>query len=179
MYIWIGCKLPAGFEREVRAFCLEQNRDIGLNTVAFTLPQHISLKISFEAQVYASILEALADYLSGQKPFAVRMQKPERMGNILWLPVAENPQLQRLHMELDARLESNFGVPQHPFDKAFMFHSTLFVDEDTAKLSVMEKLLTANFADQELTVDTFLLGLSETGQPGTYRVAKTICLSEM
>ena len=50
MYIWIGCKLPAGFEREVRTFCLEQNRDIGLNTVAFTLPQHISLKISFEAE---------------------------------------------------------------------------------------------------------------------------------
>ncbi len=179
MYVWIGCKLPEEFEREIRTLCLKRNQNIGLSTVAFSLPQHISLKISFETECHEKVLDVLAAYLSCQAPFAVRVQKPERMGNILWLPVAENPQLQRLHMELDARLESNFGVPQHPFDKAFMFHSTLFVDEDTAKLSVMEKLLTANFADQELTVDTFLLGLSETGQPGTYRVAKTICLSEM
>ena len=176
MYIWIGCKLPEAFERQIRAFCLEQNQMVGLNTVAFLLPQHISLKISFQAERYEPVLEDLADYLSQQNPFAVRVQKPERMGNILWLPVAENEQLHRLHRELDARLESKFGVPQHPFDKSFLFHSTLFVDENTEKLSIMERLLSGAFAQQELTVDTFLLGVSETGKPGTYRGVRSVSL---
>lgn len=177
MYIWIGCKLPEDFEREIRTFCLEQNQNIGLNTVAFMLPQHISLKISFEAEEYASVLEDLTVYLSGQKPFAVRMQKPEQMGNLLWLPVAENEQLLRLHRELDARLERKFAVARHPFDKAFMFHSTLFIDENAGKIEKMGKILADSFAEWELPVDTFLLGISETGKPGTYRVVREIKVS--
>ena len=49
MYIWIGCQLPGSFEKELRSFCLAQNESLGLDTAAFALPQHISLKISFEA----------------------------------------------------------------------------------------------------------------------------------
>ena len=49
MYIWIGCKLPEDFDAELRQCCLEANADIGADTVAFSLPQHISLKISVDA----------------------------------------------------------------------------------------------------------------------------------
>ena len=47
MYVWIGCKLPESFEREIRTLCLKENDNLQLDTAAFELPQHISLKISF------------------------------------------------------------------------------------------------------------------------------------
>ena len=174
MYIWIGAKLPDAFEREVRSLCVHCNQQIGLDMVAFSLPQHISLKISFEAQQPELILEGIAAILSKQSAFAVHIKNPERVGNILWLPVEENECLKRLHEELDACLEERFGVVKHPFDRAFLFHSTLFIDENASKVASMEALLANAPLEQELWVDTFLLGISETGKPGTYQVIRQI-----
>ena len=64
MYIWIGCRLPQQFEEEIRAACLENNQAIGLDPVAFSLPQHISLKISFETAHAEEILEDLRNQLN-------------------------------------------------------------------------------------------------------------------
>lgn len=174
MFVWIGCKLPWDFEQEIRTRCLELNRGIGLDTAAFSLPQHISLKISFETKQPDAVLEELTAWLGEQKPFFVHVQNPEQAGNILWLPFSENSNLKRLHAELDRRLEEKFGVAQHPFDKAFLFHSTLFMDEDAEKIAVMRHLLLDYPMERELQVDTFLLGLSETGKAGSYRVAREI-----
>ncbi len=81
--------------------------------------------------------------------------------------------LQRLHRELDQNLQSQFGIPQHEFDKCFQFHSTLFMDTDGAKLDRMRQALPIAIPCT-LTVDTFLLGASETGAPGSYRVLREI-----
>jgi 2'-5' RNA ligase len=174
MYIWVGCKLPEDFERNIRALCLEQNKILGLNTAAFSLPQHVSLKISFQSDLHEEILDYLAEFLSGQSPFPLRIQSAQLEGNILWLPVAENKTLRQLHDQLDAELEQHFSVPQHAFDKCFLFHSTLFMDEDTDKLSRMCQLLEAYPIEQDLQVDTFLLGLSENNLPGEYRIVRQI-----
>jgi len=172
MYIWIGCKLPEDFETEIRSYCLERNRSLGLDTTAFLLPQHISLKISFSSDQPEVVLEDLERFLSAQSPFTVQIKGAERAGNILWVPIAENAGLQRLHAQLDARLEQRFQIPQHEFDKCFLFHSTLFIDPDGEKLAQMEKILAEYPVERELLVDTFLIGLSETGKPGTYRVVR-------
>ena len=89
MYIWAGCKLPADFEADIRSRCLDLNRDIRLSTVAFSLPQHVSLKISFQSETYDDILDYLEDFLSKQSPFSLRIQNPEQAGSILWLPVED------------------------------------------------------------------------------------------
>ena len=68
MYIWIGCKLPEEFEQEIRSICLAKNQEIGLDPVAFSLPQHISLKISFETERHEEILEELPHFLKGKDP---------------------------------------------------------------------------------------------------------------
>lgn len=174
MFVWIGCKLPENFEQELRSLCLSRNERLGLDTVAFSLPQHISLKISFETGRPEAVLEGLAAWLGKQMPFSVHVRNPEQAGNILWLPIAENQELERLHSELDARLAREFDVPQHPFDKAFLFHSTLFMDEDADKIAAMRRLLADYPMERELQVDTFLLGLSETGKAGSYRVVRQI-----
>ena len=174
MYIWIGVKLPRDFENEVRTHCLALNEKIELDTTAFLLPQHISLKISFDTDRTDAVLEDLKTFVSEQNPFAVRLQSAQQMGNILWLPVADNDHLRHLHESLDARLESNFDIAQHKFDKEFLFHSTLFMDPDMEKVAKMAEVLANYPIERELTVDTFLLGVSEQGKPGTYRVVSEI-----
>jgi 2'-5' RNA ligase len=174
MYIWIGCKLPVAFEKEIRQRCLLLNKAIGLDTAAFSLPQHISLKISFEADRPEEILTFLEHYLSSQQPFTVTLHAPEQMGNILWIPVEENIKLQQLHALLDNQLQERFGIPQHEFDKCFQFHSTLFIDSDVDKLTTMTQALAGCVKTQEMKIDRFLLGLSETGKAGSYRVVREI-----
>ena len=174
MYLWVGCKLPEKYEHEIRRHCLKLNRQIGLGTVAFELPQHISLKISFNTDRADAIIEDLVQFASEQAPFTVQIAGVERFGNILWMPIAENRCLQQLHDLLDARLESRFGIPQHEFDKCFKFHSTLFMDADLEKISQMHTALENYPFRRALKVDTFLLGKSETGSAGTYRVVRQI-----
>ena len=174
MYVWIGCKLPESFETEIRSLCLKQNEALGLDTVAFSLPQHISLKISFETAAYEAVLEALTAFLSKQQPFSVRVGNPSQNGNILWLPAEENSVLRQLHDRLDTLLQDRFDIPQHAFDKAFLFHSTLFIDESVEKISKMSEYLQDRSIARVLAVDTFLLGISETGKAGTYRVVRQI-----
>ncbi|MBQ2892648.1 MAG: 2'-5' RNA ligase family protein [Oscillospiraceae bacterium] len=174
MYIWVGCKLPESFETQIRSICLEQNKALGLNTAAFSLPQHVSLKISFPSQQHKEILAYLEAFLQKQPPFSLRIQSVQQQGNILWLPVEENETLRQLHQQLDAQLEQRFGIAQHEFDKCFLFHSTLFMAEDTDKLSQMRTALEAFPMEQTLQVDTFLLGLSENNLPGEYRIVRKI-----
>ena len=174
MYLWVGCKLSEDFEQEVRCHCLILNRQIGLDTVAFELPQHISLKISFQTDCLKGILEYLEAFLSAQQPFDVQILRAEQNGHILWLTVAGNEALFRLHRELDIRLETLFDIPQHEFDRNFAFHSTLFMDKNTEKIAQMENALNAYPFARKLPVDTFLLGISETGAAGTYRVIREI-----
>jgi hypothetical protein len=55
-----------------------------------------------------------------------------------------------------------------------LFHSTLFIDESVEKISKMSEYLQDRSIARVLTVDTFLLGFSETGKAGTYRVVRQI-----
>lgn len=174
MYLWVGCKLPEAFEQEIRQHCLSLNREVGLDTVAFELPQHISLKISFQTEQPEAVADLLADFLAAQTAFSVRINRAEPNGTILWIPVEENKTLRRLHGQLDALLEDRFGIPQHPFDKCFLFHSTLFMDPEEDKIRTMTGLLAEYPLARDLTVDTFLLGESETGKPGTCRIIRKI-----
>lgn len=177
MYLWIGCKLPEDFEKDLRRRCLALNEAIGLNTQPFSLPQHISLKISFDAgDQYDRILDFLDARLAEERPFSVRLLPPERMGNILWLPVQAHPRLSALHEMLDRELERRFDIPQHPFDREFRFHSTLFMEENDEKLTRMETALADLSFPQPLMIDTFLLGLSADGKTDI-RIARKINIS--
>lgn len=179
MYIWAGCALPERFSQPLRHTCNTLNRDIGLDTVAFSLPQHISLKISFQASEEQAphILDFLEDLLRREAPFSVTARNPEHLGNILWLNIEENAQLRQLHDTLDAQLEARFSVPQHEFDKCFRFHSTLFLDEHTQKMQTMYTRLQSLPLPQTLHIDTFLLGISDDGKPGTCQIVREIKIS--
>lgn len=174
MYIWIGCKLPGEFERQVRRVVTERGEDLALDISGFSLPQHISLKISFEAgDRWEEILDSVERILRLEEDIRVIPAGIEQQGNILWVAFRENGQLRRLHNLLDRELRKDFGIPQHLFDKAFRFHSTLCLGKQE-DLPVLRQLLKALSLPEELEIDGFLLGISETGKSGTYRIVRQI-----
>ena len=177
MYIWIGCRLPQAFEESIRCRAMAANRNIQANTTAFLLPQHISLKISFETDQPKEVLDFLCGILEKESKFYVNLSNIEQSGNILWIPARKNETLERLHKTLDKQLNQYFGIAQHPFDKEFLFHSTLFMDRDIQKIEALHHLLNDTPLPDVLAIDTFLLGISPDGSPGTYQVVHNIKIS--
>lgn len=174
MYIWIGCKLPEEFERQVRALVTAHGEGLVLDHSGFSLPQHISLKISFEAgDRWEEILDAVEQILRQEGDIRAVPGGIEQQGNILWVTFRENSQLRRLHNLLDRALRKEFGIPQHLFDKAFRFHSTLCLGQPEALRQLLQRLADPALPE-ELEVDEFLLGISESGKSGTYRVVRRI-----
>ncbi len=174
MYIWIGCELPEAFENALRQKCLQENEGLGLDTAAFSLPQHISLKISFETERAGEVLSFLQDFLAAQPSFSVALERIEQIPGILWLCAARNPVLENLHRALDEALLHRFGIPRHPFDRTFLFHSTLFLDENGEKLAQMARAMADFPLPAHLQIDRFLLGTSPDGKAGTYRVVARV-----
>ena len=176
MYIWIGCKLPEEFEQEIRSVCLEKNQELGLDPVAFSLPQHISLKISFETERVKEILEDLPRFFAAQPSFAVQICEVQQNGNILWMTVGVNEILRQLHEKLDGYLMERFDIRQHLFDTCFQFHSTLFIDPDREKIAEMRVALAHLDLPREMMVERVLIGTSVSGKAGTYSVVRRIDL---
>lgn len=174
MYIWIGCKLPGEFERQVRGLVAEYGEDLAPDISGFSLPQHISLKISFEAgKRWEEIMDKIGQILRSEENIHVTPAGVEQQGNILWVAFRENAQLRRLHNLLDRELRKDFGIPQHLFDKAFRFHSTLCLGKQEDLRVLLERIKAVSLPG-ELEIDAFLLGISETGKSGTYRVVRQI-----
>lgn len=176
MYIWIGCLLPKEFENDVRARCTPIAQEFGLDSSGFSLPQHISLKISFDVgEHYEDVLDFLQSLLLSEPQFYVNPKQVERQGNILWIPFRESGQLQHLHNMLDKQLKLRYGIAQHLFDKAFRFHSTLLTGPEAMLSEAAERLQDLPVPSQ-LKIDTIALGISETGKSGDYRVVRELHL---
>ena len=177
MYIWIGAKLPTDFESWLRSICIPVGQKLQLDMIGFSLPQHISLKISFPTDQPQAVLEFLKERLKKERVFYVNPRSPEREGNILWMPFRKNVPLRHLHQMLDRELKEKFGIEQHPFDLDFRFHSTLFFGEESALTRVAEAFRQLGLPGI-LRIDTLLLGVSDTGKSGSYRVVAEIPLKE-
>lgn len=171
MYIWIAADVSNALAPLRHAAKLHNP---GLNEVAFMLPQHISLKISFPICDHFAehAIDQISQLLNNQPPITVRFKDLEQNGDILWLRADDA--LYELHNKLDTLLLNDFNVPQHPFDKEFKFHSTLFINADPAKLrTVIPKL---NDYPKSVTVFNYLIGTSSDNSPGSYRVIKNISI---
>ena len=172
MYIWIGCAVPEDIAAPLRAYCRECNQGLCLSTVAFALPQHISLKISFSVPEPEPVLTFLEEILSKECRFEAGFAEISKLGNILWCGIRENPRMPQLHQQLDTLLQTHWGVTPHPFDLDFQFHSTLFLDSDEGKLEQMCSLLQHYPLPETFPVTTCLLGTSPDGTPGSYQVVR-------
>lgn len=114
--------MPKEYETKVRDICNIHNQNIDLDNVAFYLPQHISLKISFECKEYLKAIKILEDILSETEPITVEVVGINKIPSIIWLDIGENEKLKSIHEN----------------------------------------------------IDSYVIGISENGNPGTYNIVKII-----
>lgn len=161
MYVWVGCDVNPKF-LEYREKVKEFNADLKLSGQALNFPQHISLKITFEMDedVAKHCIKDMIEFLKEAKPFTAKADKLELTDdNIIWLKMVENEQFKYLHEELD-QIAISYAVKQHAFDKNFIFHSTVIMDDDREKLEKMFERLQGVPYPEELKINTFLVGHS-------------------
>lgn len=178
MFLWMAADLGNALGA-IRERALAENRQWGLSEVAFTLPAHISLKISFSVpQEKSEPLQREAEAIFREIPsFSVRVKGLQQAPGVLWIAMEENEALRWLHEKM-VGLARKYGAEPHPFDGDFRYHSTLFLSQEAEKLAQMAAALQDAPLPEQIAVRAFLIGGSETGKAGEYRVFRRIPAAE-
>jgi 2'-5' RNA ligase len=174
MYLWIAVDLEDQLQ-EIRQELDQVGRLLFSNDPALTLPLHISLKISFEVDdsLASDVRSTVREYLSSLEIFNITPDCVESMGNLTWIRMSDSRELCEIHNGLDLLMEKNFGVPQHVFDRDFIFHTTLFAATDPHKL---ENIFDLPLLPNSLEVSRFIIGSSKSGLAVTYSVDEIISI---
>lgn len=183
MYIWVSVLFGKDFETNIRNQVIEIGEKNNLDPVAFGLPQHISLKISFSCNESSvnDVVDYLAGYLQEIEQFIVEIDNIELVAgnnNIIWFNILENKILRELHNNINEELLRRFNIKFHEFDgNKFKFHSTLFIDDKNINVDNYEKafeeLQSISF-DKIQNIEGACIGISKSGKMGTFNVRKFI-----
>ncbi len=175
MFVWVGINVEDQL-KEVRMAVDSVFEKIDISNVTCQLPLHISLKISFEIEnkLFESVLTDILDIYNAQKTFEIKIKGIEKHENIEWIRMYSNEQLEALATSLNMMLKDKYGIPLHEYDLDFIFHTTLFMDDDADKINAANELLGNVYLPQTLAANTFVIGTSETGKNGTYSIYKII-----
>ena len=160
MFVWVGCDISPKF-LEYREKVKEMNAEIGASETALSFPQHVSLKITFEMEdeIAKHCIKDMIELLKGAKPFVAKTQGIELHDGIIWIKMEENENFAFLHEELD-QIAISYAVKQHEFDKNFIFHSTVIMDEDKEKLEKLFDKIKDIPYPEDLKINTFIVGHS-------------------
>lgn len=175
MLVWVGIDMDSQYcaiKGEIKAV----EEEVGFDHSNFTLPMHVSLKISFsvEEKDFQAVEDTITAIYDRTEPFEIAVKGIELHDNICWIRMKENPRLNALSEELNYTLRDKFGVPLHEYDLDFKFHTTLFMDDDVEKVAkAYEKVKDISVPDK-LVASRFVIGTSESGDLGTYKIYKTI-----
>jgi 2'-5' RNA ligase len=183
MYIWVAVLFNKEFEKAIREQAIKIGDKNNLDSVAFDLPQHISLKISFPCNDVnvSEVVDYLVSYLEGIEPFMVKINNIELVAgnnNIIWMNILENEILRELHNNINGNLLKMYNIKFHEFDgKKFKFHSTLFIDDKNIDVNnykkAFEELQLISF-NKIQSVDGACIGVSKSGKMGTFEVSEFI-----
>ena len=175
MYIWLGINVD-GQLSDLRGRAEEIEKGLGVKNSCYTLPMHISLKISFPVsdELFDSIVNDVAGIYSSHQPFDVDVKGIENESVIVWIRMKENEKLNAIHDELNELLLRKYGVPLHEYDMDYKFHTTLFMDSDTDKMHAAYDTIKNEPVPKILRADRFIIGTSPSGALGTYSVYKEI-----
>ena len=170
MYVWTALYIEDELE-EVRDRAIGIGEDMGVKCPLTILPLHISLKISFQIEDSRldECVSVLCNYFSSLGPFSVEVEGYEHSQGVVWIRMKENARLAEIHAHLDNLMMSQFGAEPHEFDLSFIYHATVFFDEDSKLKPAFEAMKTVPLPGKIHARD-FLVGTSETGKPGTYSV---------
>ena len=175
MFIWVGINVEEQL-KEVRRAVDGVFEKIVISNVTCQLPLHISLKISFEInnELFDEVLNDIVSIYEEQKPFKIYVKGIEKHENIMWIRMYSNDEIEALATSLNMMLKEKYGIPLHEYDLDFIFHTTLFMDDDAEKINTAHTLLGDLVLPETLVANSFVIGTSDTGENGTYRVYKTV-----
>lgn len=181
MYLWIGLGIDENSEKKIREYCRKINQEHKVNEQSFTLPQHISLKTSFDTDNYQEIINELKRLFSDSKKMNLKVQDVEMVPGVIWLNIEEKKALRNYHNVILKFLKEKYSIDKTGFDgDSFKFHSTLFQDVDNKEMvsKLFENIDKDVLIDREIIADRLYFGISEVGKVGTYKVVDYIELSK-
>ena len=175
MYIWIGIDVDKQLQ-ELKEKAKSIETKIGFERSNFTLPYHISLKISFEIDDcnLGQIVNDISDIYSEIEPFYIDVKEIEHHNTIVWIMMLKNRSLYRLHDRLNNFLLEKYNIPLHEYDTDYKFHTTLFMDDNSNKVSDAYEEIKDCRIPKRLLANKFVIGTSPNGEFGTYKVIKEI-----
>ena len=175
MYIWTGIDVDSQMQAVAKAARAVEG-ELGFAHSNFTLPLHISLKMSFPAadERAGGIMDSLVRFYQSQSPMEVAVRGIEKEETIIWIMMERSAALNALHDRLLSLLGEEYGVTPHEYDLDYKFHTTLFMDGDREKINRAYNKIRAVPVPESLRLNRFMIGASDTGALGTYRVLRAI-----
>lgn len=177
MFIWTAIDVEEEL-KSVKENVKKIEELIQFNESNLTLPLHVSLKISMnvEDSMYELIIQSLTNYFSNIKPFIICPEAIELHQSICWIKMKESEWLTMIHEDLNKLMLEKYNVSLHEYDKKFIFHTTLFLDNDIDKVKKAFLNIKDMSLPNELKVNKFIIGFSNTGNIGSYQVLKVISI---
>ncbi len=169
--LWVGIGVDEQLQ-SIRNRIAELEKELGISNSNLTLPFHISLKMSFavDRDKASEVINAIEAYYRTLKPFQIPVYGIEYHETIAWIRMAENETLDRIHDDLNEMLFDRFDVGLHEYDRDYLFHTTLFMDENAEKVRRGYEAICNEPIPGMLEAKQFLIGSSETGELGTYHI---------
>ena len=178
MYIWIGLVLEKDDENYIRDICKEENKYFNIKEQAFSLPQHISLKTSFNVNENIAVIQYLKEELKNINAIQLEVCNLTIIdGKVIWLDIEENTFLRELHNKINFLLKEKLNIGLSGFDgENFKFHSTLFQEtvykENINKIGlILKEKMKIPFL---VHIKELSFGISEVGRVGTYKIIDKI-----
>ena len=174
MYIWVGINVDSQLS-EIGQRVREIEEKLGYRNFCYTLPMHVSLKISFPVDNGDAdrVIGDIRELFRAQSPFEIETACAELLGGIAWVRMRENERLISLSDELNSMLLLRHGIPLHEYDTDYKFHSTLFMGNEEEVREEFSMLGNINIPEK-LVANRFVIGTSDTGGLGTYSVLDEI-----
>ncbi len=177
MYLWLGINVDQQLS-EVKERVKDIEQKLNFSHSNFTLPFHISLKMSFpiEDNCFEMITNDIQKIYQNIHPFNVEVQGIEYKDTICWIKMKENKNLDEIHDLLNEFLLKKYSIPLHEYDLDYQFHTTLFMDDDSAKVKQAYQFIKDAHVEKVLKINKMIIGGSMSGTLGTYKVYKEYLL---
>lgn len=175
MYIWVAIDVDEQVD-ELRKNTENYIKNQGLSSITFSLPFHISLKISFQIpnDRFKEVVSDIHKFYESLKPFKIMVKGIEQAGSIIWITMQDSTELTYIHEKLDEMLFEKYGVVQHDFDKDFRFHTSILMINNEEQISKAFDTIKGTNIPKILRAKKFIIGSSIEGQAGTYSVNEEI-----
>ena len=175
MYIWVAIDVNEQVSK-LRKVAENYMNEQGLSSTTFTLPFHISLKISFQIpnDKFEDVVSDIREFYKSLKPFEIKTKGIERAGSIVWVAMQDDDELVDIHKKLDEIMFKKYGVVQHDFDKAFQFHTSVLALNNEVDTLKAYDAIKDNDIPKTLRAESFIIGSSVEGIAGTYSVIEEV-----